>query len=193
MSFTSFSPFPEDLDKSVVNSIRASLGVAGLLALIAGLLILIWPGHVAGVIAIILAIYAVAAGLVNLGIGVFSRQLGVGPRIGYLLLGVLFVLAGIVIIANPAVFVTGVALFLGIMIGILWVIDGIVSFVMLPDSGSKAWTAVYAVISLLAGAAMLSSPLWGAELLWLVVGISAVVIGLIGIVRGFQFGRGYLA
>jgi uncharacterized membrane protein HdeD (DUF308 family) len=192
MSFTSFTPFPEDLDKSVVNSIRASLGVAGLLAFIAGLLILIWPGHVASVIAIIIAIYALAAGLVNLGIGIFSRELGVGPRIGYLLLGALFVLAGIVIIANPAVFVTGLALFLGILIGVLWIVDGVVSFVMLPDSGSKAWTAVYAVISLLAGILMLSSPLWGAEFLWLVVGLSAVILGLIGIVRGFQFGRGYL-
>jgi uncharacterized membrane protein HdeD (DUF308 family) len=188
-----FAPFPEELDKSVVNGIRAALGVAGAMSLIAGLLILVWPGHVAQVIAVIFAIYALAAGLVNLGLGIFGRDLGAGPRVGYLLLGALFVLAGIMIIANPAVFVTGVALFLGILIGLVWIVDGVVSLVMIADSASKVWTVLYAVISLLAGAAMLASPLWGAELLWLVVGISAVVIGVIGILRGLKFGRGYLA
>lgn len=183
------TPIPDDVDTSVTTAIRTSLGVIGLISLIAGLLILIWPDHTAMLVAAIIAVYAAIAGLVNLGIGIFSGRLGIWPRIGYLLLGLVFVLASALAFANLGPFVVGLAALFGIFIGVVWIIEGVVSFAMLIDSPSKVWTAIYAVISMIAGAVLLASPIWGAELLWLVLGVSAVVMGVIQIVRAFKFGR----
>ena len=54
-------------EKSAVNGIRTALGIGGVLSVIAGVLILVWPGQSAAVITAIIAIYAIAAGLVYAG------------------------------------------------------------------------------------------------------------------------------
>jgi uncharacterized membrane protein HdeD (DUF308 family) len=184
------TPVTEDLARTVYNAIRTSLGVIGLVSLITGALILVWPDHTAMVVGGIIAAYAVIAGLVNLGIGIFSGKLGVWPRIGYLALGVVFLVGAVVAFANLGPFVVGLAALLGIIVGVLWIVEGVVSFAMLIDGPSKVWTVVYALISIVAGAALLAAPVWGAQLLWLVLGISLVIMGLVQIVRALKFPRG---
>jgi uncharacterized membrane protein HdeD (DUF308 family) len=183
------TPIVEELEQSVLKSIRIALGVLGVVSLITGVLILIWPDHTAMVVGAIIAGYAAIAGLVNLGIGVFSGKLGLWPRIGYLALGVVFLAAAGVAFANLGPFVMGLAAFFGIFIGITWIVEGVVSLFLLFDSSSKVWTALYAVISIIAGSTLLAAPLWGAELLWLVLGVSLVFTGVVQVVRAVQFAR----
>ena len=63
-----------EAEKSAVNGIRTALGIGGVLSVIAGVLILVWPGQSAAVITAIIAIYAIAAGLVYAGLGIFSKM-----------------------------------------------------------------------------------------------------------------------
>jgi uncharacterized membrane protein HdeD (DUF308 family) len=56
----------------------------------------VWPGKTAMVVAAIIAIYAIAAGLVYAGLGIFAAGKGGWSRVGHVLLGVLFIIAGIV-------------------------------------------------------------------------------------------------
>jgi uncharacterized membrane protein HdeD (DUF308 family) len=183
------TPLPEDVSSSVSNLIRGALGFAGLISVITGALILIWPDHTAMVVAGIIAAYAAIAGLINLGIGVFSGKLGLWPRLGYLVLGLAFVGAALVAFANLGPFVVGLAALIGIIIGVVWVMEGVVSLAMLFDAPSKVWTTIYAVISIVAGATVLAAPVWGVGLLWLVLGISLVITGLVQVVRAFTFAR----
>jgi uncharacterized membrane protein HdeD (DUF308 family) len=185
MTNLSFDAAPEG---RVVSSIRAALGIAGLVSVVIGVLILVQPQAVGMVFAGFLAAYTVIAGLAYLGIGIFSRTLGTWPRIGHLVLGVLFLIAGVVVFANLGDAVAVLALVLGIMIGITWIIEGIVAITLAPDSASKVWTIIYAVISILGGIVLLTSPLWGAALLFLLLGIWLVVMGVVQIVRAFRFG-----
>lgn len=185
MSNLTFEAAPEG---KVVNSIRAALGISGLVSLVIGLLILFQPRGVGLVIAGFMAAYTVIAGLAYLGIGIFSRTLGTWPRIGHLVLGVVFLVAGVVTFANLGAAVAVLALLFGIMIGITWIVEGIVAITLLPDAASKVWTILYAVISILGGIALVTSPLWGTLLLFTVLGVWLIVMGVVQIVRAFRFG-----
>ena len=76
---------------SAVKSLRIWLGVSGVLAIITGIVILVWPGATAQVITVVLAIYAVIGGLVYLAIGITGSMSGWG-RVGHILAGLIFIL-----------------------------------------------------------------------------------------------------
>ncbi len=180
-------------EKSAVNGIRTALGVGGVLALIVGLLITFWPGKSAvafgTVVAIIIAIYLVIAGLVYAGLGIFSKEKGGWSRVGHIALGVVFVIAGVLALLSPVAFAGWLALFFAILIGITWIIEGVVALTTLSDSSSKGWSIFFAIVSIIAGIVVLFSPLWGIVVLWWLLGISLIVLGVINVVRAFTFGK----
>ncbi|MCX6501261.1 MAG: DUF308 domain-containing protein, partial [Microbacterium sp.] len=75
--------------KRVVNTIRIALGIGGLVALIMGILILVWPLKTAAIVTAMIAIYAIATGLVYSGLAIFSKSLRGWARVGHAALGVL--------------------------------------------------------------------------------------------------------
>jgi uncharacterized membrane protein HdeD (DUF308 family) len=175
--------------KGAVNAVRAALAISGVLALIVGILILVWPGRTAQVAVGIIAVYVIIAGLVYAGLGVFSKSLGGWARVGHIVLGLLFVIAGIVAFANLAAATAAFAVFLGILIGILWIVEGVVSLTTLSGTPSRGWTIFFAILSIVAGVVLLFSPLYVA-IIWLFIGVSLIVLGVFQIVRAFTFGRG---
>ncbi|HEY9323937.1 MAG TPA: DUF308 domain-containing protein [Agromyces sp.] len=176
-----------EAEKSAVNGIRTALGVGGVLALIVGVLILVWPGKTAAVVTVIIAIYAIAAGLVYAGLGIFSKTKGGWARVGHIALGILFIIAGVVALFNIGQTTAWLALFLGILIGIMWIVEGIVALSTLGDAASKGWSIFFAILSIIAGIIVLFSPIWGVIVLWWILGISLIVLGIINIVRAFTF------
>lgn len=174
-------------EKSAVNGIRTAFGVGGVLSVIVGILILVWPGKTAIVVTAIIAIYAIAAGLVYAGLGIFSKSKGGWARVGHIVLGLLFIAAGIFAFVNLQAATAWFGVFLGILVGILWIVEGIVSLSTLGDAASKGWTIFFAIVSILAGIVLLFTPLYGAIVLWWLLGIALVVLGIIQIVRAFRF------
>lgn len=177
------------LAKSEVNGIRTTLGLAGLLTLVAGILILVWPGQTAVVVTWILAIYIIAAGLVYAGLGIFSKTKGGWARVGHIALGLLFVITGIITFSNLTATTVWLAVFVSVFIGISWIVEGIVSLSTLGDAKSKAWTVFFAIVSVIAGLYLLFSPLWGAVVLWWLLGIMLIAMGVLNLVRAFTFGK----
>ncbi|MGO4105631.1 HdeD family acid-resistance protein [Leifsonia sp. YAF41] len=179
-----------DLTKSAVNGIRIALGVGGVVTLLIGLLITFQPQAAAATIAILLGIYFIVAGLVYVGIGIFARGISGGARALDIILGVLFLIGAGLAFGNLSGTVEFLAVFLGIAIGILWIIEGVATLVQLGDAPSKTWAVILAIVSIIAGIALLFAPLWGAQLLFLLTGIALIVIGVVQIIRAFTFGRG---
>lgn len=177
-----------ELNESATNGIRAAFGVGGLLALIIGILILVWPDKTAIVVTAIVAIWALIAALVNLAVGIFSRQIGNGPRIGHLVGGVLMLAFSVWAFANLGAAATGLATLLGIIVGIAWVVQGIVALTMLGGARSKGWGLAYAALSILAGVILLFSPLLAATVLFALIGVSFIVLGIAQLVRAYRFG-----
>jgi uncharacterized membrane protein HdeD (DUF308 family) len=173
--------------KTAVNGIRTAFGVGGLVALIVGIIILVWPGHAAVALTAIVAIYAIVGGLVYGGLGIFSKTMGGWARVGHIILGVVFIVAGVIALFNLSHTTVWLALFIGILVGIMWIVEGIVALTTLGASQSRGWTIFFAILSIIAGIILLFSPLWGAVVLWWLLGISLVVLGIIQIVRAFTW------
>ena len=176
--------------KRAINAVRITLGVGGLVALVIGLLILFNPvgsGVVAmQIVTVIFAIYFVIAGLVYIGSMVFSRDMSGWRRVGYALLGLLYLIAGIVAFGNINAFAAVLATFLAIFIGVVWVFEGVLAFTTVKQSPAKALTVIYGIVSIIAGIVLIFSPIFGAVTLWIILGISLIVMGLVQIIRAFQ-------
>lgn len=174
---------------SIVNGIRTALGLGGVASLIMGILILVWPGQSAVVVTAMVAIYALFAGVSNLGVGIFSKHVGGWQRAGYIALGVVFLAAALIALVNIGLATASLMVFIAIMVGIVWIIEGVVAFSMMGEATSKGWTIAYGILSIVAGIIMVVSPLIAATTLWLILGVSLVILGIVQIVRGFTFGN----
>lgn len=188
MSATSFDDQLKDMDRKAVGMVRGALGVAGLIALIMGVVILAWPAKSASVVAGFVAVYALIAGVVAIAIGIFSRRRRGWARVGHLALGAVFLVTAILAFANLGTARDVLAVLIGVVVGFTWLVEGVVALALIADAPSKVWTVVYSVITIVAGAVLITSPLWGAAILWLLLGISLVVSGIVQLVRAFRFG-----
>ncbi|MGO1507232.1 MAG: HdeD family acid-resistance protein [Microbacteriaceae bacterium] len=175
--------------KSLFTSIRVTLAISGVIALIAGIVLLVWPLKTAVIVTGIIAAYLVIAGLVYVGLGIFSGRKGGWARVGHIVLGLLYVVAGVIAFLNLDAATITLALITAIFLGVSWIFDGVVALTLLNKDGSKAWTIIYAILSIAAGIIVLFSPLLAAVALWWVLGVTLVVLGIIQIVRAITLGR----
>lgn len=171
---------------NAANPFRIALGIAGLVAAIVGLLILIWPGHTAVVVTAIIAIYAIIGGLVYAAIGIFSRSMRGWGRVIHIVLGVIFIAAGIIAFTRLQAATAGLFIFVGVLVGIIWIVEGIVSLTAIGSARSKALTIIFAILSIIAGVILLFSPLFSV-VLWLIIGLSLLILGIVQIVRAFTW------
>ncbi|MDA3147030.1 DUF308 domain-containing protein [Leucobacter sp. UCMA 4100] len=169
---------------------RFLFGTAGLIAIVMGLLILIWPDKsgktVMTAVAAILGFWVLVNGAINIGVGFFSKSRGGWARTGYTLLGVLFIIGGIAILSNLMFAALTVTVFIAITVGVLWIIEAFVSFAFVGKTDHKAITIISGILSLIAGIVLVMSPLYSAVILWWVLGVSLVVLGLIQVVRAMR-------
>lgn len=171
--------------------IRVALGIGGLVSLVLGLLIMFFPAQ-SGVatlkfVAILAAVYAFIAGIVYLGTAIFGRVLSGWGRIGYAALGVLYVIGGIIMMVNLSATAAVLGALLSITIGVLWIFEGIVTFVAaFKGSDHKVWAVIYGIVSVIAGVTLVVTPLLGAVTLWLLLGAAMVVMGVVQIVRAIR-------
>ena len=188
-----FSLDAADLSKSSINTIRATLGIAGVIALIFGILITFWPKDSVIVLTWLLGLYFLIAGIAYLGLGIFSRGISGGSRTLDIILGLLFIVGGLIVLFNPSNSAVVIGVFLGVFIGILWIVEGVVTLVQSGDAPSRGWAIFFGILGLVAGIIVLFSPLWGAVVLFWFAGIALIVLGIVQIVRAFTFGRGVKA
>lgn len=175
--------------KSFFKSIRVALAVSGVLALLAGIALLVWPVKSAVIVTAIFASYLIVAGVVYIGLGIFSRAKGGWSRVGHIVLGLLYIVAGVIAFFNLNVAAATLALVVVIFIGVSWIVDGVVALSLLGSDGSRVWTVIYAILSIIAGIIVLFSPVIAGFALWLLLGISLVVLGIVQIIRAITLGK----
>lgn len=163
---------------SQVKGARLLLFINGVVAIAFGIAILIWPGKSALALAGVIALYVIIAGIVYIPYGIFSRNLSFGGRLGHILLGLLAIIAGIVAFSSLEQTTVFLGLFLTIMIGVLWIMEGFTALFTIGQAGSKILTILYAILSVIAGFILLLSPVWGAEFLWWFLAIALIVLGV---------------
>ncbi len=167
---------------------RTILLAAGLAAIAFGLVILFWPAKTAIALTGVIAFQAIVGGIIYLARGLTAKELGAGGRIGNVLLGLLYAGAGIMAFTQLQQSAAFLAVFLVIMMGALWVVEGFVALFSLGQSESKGLTILFALISIIAGFTLISSPLMGAVFLWWFLAVGMIAMGILNVGRAL-FGR----
>jgi uncharacterized membrane protein HdeD (DUF308 family) len=184
-----FTLHARDLTKSAINGFRVAFAVGGVVALILGIILLFWPVKTVAVVAAILGINFIVIGIIRVALGIFAAGTSGGHRLLNILLGLLLVAAGIIALRNLATTAVTLLILAVVVIGIGWIVDGVLSIVESRGAQSSGWAIAYGVISILAGIAVVSVPGWSITWLILFSAIALIVIGVAGVIRGFTFGR----
>jgi len=177
---------PRNLSKSEVTTIRTAMAIGGVVAVILGVMILVWPGATLNVIAVLFGLYFLVGGIARIVRGIAMAGGSAGVRVLNILLGVLLLVAGIVAIRNPI----GSLAVLGMVIGISWLIEGVAALVETASDSSRWFGILFAVISIVAGIVVLLSPVNSLGVLVVVGGVFLIVSGLVQLVMSFTLGRG---
>jgi uncharacterized membrane protein HdeD (DUF308 family) len=143
----------------------------GLLAIVAGVIVIVQPGISLVTLAWISGIFLLVDGAFQVGASLSRTR---GDRGLLALLGVLSIIAGLVLVRHPFAGVVWVALALGIW----FVVFGIVRFIDAFDSAEKrVWHVATAVLELTAGVIILSVPEIGIHTLAVIVAIGFMLRG----------------
>jgi uncharacterized membrane protein HdeD (DUF308 family) len=168
----------------MLKSSATSMILLGVLAIIAGIVALAWPGITVLVLVIMFAVYAFSDAVLQ-GTRAFSSG-GAGPVIGHLLLGLVDVAAGVVALAWPG----ATALVLVLVVGLWAVVGGIAEFGFAFAAGETAGTRTLfllgGLVSVAFGVVLLARPGVGALTLALLYGLFALVYGFSQIAAGIQ-------
>ncbi|MDN4477566.1 DUF308 domain-containing protein [Demequina sp. SYSU T00039] len=182
-----------DLDsvpEKLIRAVRIGLGLASAVALIIGVALLVWPGRTLMVGGALIGINLLITGLVRTAIGVFGSAYSAGMRVLSIVLGLLVILGGIVLLRNLAAGTAILVLIMTIVVGIGWIIDGVMALVDSDKASSRGWAIALGIISILAGIAVVAAPAWSATFFFTFVAIILIVLGIVGLVRAFRFGSG---
>ncbi|MGW4096179.1 MULTISPECIES: HdeD family acid-resistance protein [unclassified Mycobacterium] len=161
--------------------------VSGILAVILGILVLVWPGITILVAAIFLGIYLLISGISQLVLA-FSLRSSVGGRILLFIGGAAaLVLAVLCFISFTNDLQSAVEL-LAIWIGVGFIFRGVataMSSIGDPSLPGRIWEIIVGIISVIAGIIMFVAPLQGLVALAQVTGIILIVVGVIEVISAF--------
>ncbi|WP_344113425.1 HdeD family acid-resistance protein [Kribbella alba] len=156
----------------------------GLLAVVIGVVSVAWPNVTVGALVILFAVYAFIAGAASAARAFASRS--AGPVVGYLLLALLDVVAGIAALAWPNI----TALVLTIWIAAWAFVSGIIEVAMAfrhgEDAGERAMWALTGLVSIALGVVLAIRPDIGAVSLATVFGLFSIVYGISTVVLSAQ-------
>lgn len=151
----------------------------GVITFLTGILVLIWPGRTLIVVAVLFGIQLIVTGIFRFGAAFAADETG-PTRVLLALVGVFSLIVGLYALRH--VFLTLLAL--GLLLGIFWVISGVIELfnaLQHRTMGSRGWTALMGVLSIVAGLILLAYP--GLSLLTLAILLSVwlLVLGLMEI------------
>ncbi len=173
-----------------LSAVRIGLGIVSAIALFIGVALLVWPGRTLVVAGALIGINFLISGVVRLGVGIFGTAYSGGMRALSIILGLFVLLGGIVVLRNLAASTAILLLIMTIIVGISWIVEGIVALVDSDKAPSRGWAIALGIVSIVAGVAVVAMPGWTAVVFITFAAIMLIVLGVTGIVRALRFGSG---
>jgi uncharacterized membrane protein HdeD (DUF308 family) len=163
---------------------RGQARLRGVLALVLGVVFVVWPGITIGTAVVLFAIYCVTDAFTQLT-NVFAEGESPGHRVWRLFLGLLDVAAAAVAVIYPGPTAGALVWVIGI-----WVIVGGIAEISGAFSFSSGWLGLTGVISIVAGVLLVAWPGIGAVSLAIVFGAYLAVYGVVLLTAGIAAPRG---
>jgi uncharacterized membrane protein HdeD (DUF308 family) len=159
----------------------------GILALVIGLLSVIWPGITIGAFVILFAVYAFLAAGTDL-VSAF-RGGGAGRVAWYVLLAVLSFAAGLAALVWPSITVVVMVLWLAGWALVTGVVEVVLAFGRGESGAERALFALSGLISIFFGVVLIVHPGIGAVTLAVVFGLFTIMYGVTDLVLAAQARR----
>lgn len=164
----------------MARSWQASL-ILGVVTLILGVIVTVHPTTSLNVIAVLIGIILVLSGIFHL-VRVFDTE--EPHRVWLGIAGLLFIVAGVILIRHLDL----TRAIIGLFVGITWIVQGITALVAGLAGGSRegrGWWIAFGVISLIAGIVVAAAPLSSLTTLAVLVGIWFIIMGIFEIAGAF--------
>src|SRR5215469_10420419 len=158
---------------------------AGIACVVIGAILLAWPKETLAVVAILIGIALVVAGVMRLMDGFTSHEASGGKRLVSVVIGLLATVLGLYCIRHYHFTITALA----IIVGLFWVIHGVADIAVGLFVGrfpGRGFTLVVGVLSLCAGIIVLFWPTISITVLVAVIGIWLIIYGLLAVVLGIR-------
>lgn len=182
---TSSAPSPlGGIPTMLANAAWQLNAVAGVAAVVLGVLVLVWPGETLVIVGALFGIYLLVSGLFQLT-GAFGHHVPGHLRALGLLSGALSILLGLICFRGPMESL----LLLAIWIGFGWLLRGITQIVTAVSSDGmpgRGWVIFFGVIGVIAGIVLITSPITSLATLALLAGIWLIVLGVMEVVHSVQ-------
>jgi len=159
--------------------------IIGVVTLILGIIVSFHPGGSLNVLAVLLGILAILSGIFHL-VRIFGR--GEAHRVWSGIVGLAFIVIGVVLIRHLHLTLALVGLF----VGITWILQGVSALIVAFAGGARegrGWWIFFGVVSVIAGIVVVASPVDSLTVLALLIGIWFIVMGIIEIIGGFMIRR----
>jgi uncharacterized membrane protein HdeD (DUF308 family) len=148
------------------------IALVGALSTIAGVVVLIKPGNSLSALAVILGVFLLLDGIIELIAALFAGTRNRGTLAGS---GAITAIIGMLLIRHPIEGVTFVALLAGIWLVTIGLIRIIAAF---ETAAHRGWSVTVGAIELIAGAVIVADPNIGFATLALLAGIAFIANGL---------------
>jgi uncharacterized membrane protein HdeD (DUF308 family) len=168
-------------------STSTSLIVRGVLAIIVGIIAVVWPGVTILALVLLFAVYAFMDAVFE-GARAFGSQ-RVWPVLGHLVLALIDLAAGLVAVVWPAPTALVLTLVVGIWAIVTGVFDITAAFLRGENAGMRAMFVVTGLLSLTFGAIVVDRPGVGALTIALLFGLFSIASGATAIVQGNELRR----
>lgn len=162
----------------------------GILAVIVGVVALVWPGLTLATFAILLGAWIVVDGITSVVTAIALPDVAGRHRVLMVILGILGIIIGVIVLWNPFASAVGLAIFIALMFAAWLLFAGIRTIVIgirLRDEIKGEWMLIVAgVLAILGGIAAAIIPFVVADVLILVLGGFLVVIGIWLVISAFR-------
>jgi uncharacterized membrane protein HdeD (DUF308 family) len=165
-------------------SLSTSLLWRGLLAVVIGIVSVTWPGVTVGALVILFAVYAfVMAGTDTMR--AFSGD-RFGPAVGYLLLAVLSVTAGVVALVWPGATALVLTVWVAVWAFVTGVVEVALAFRHGATVGERAMWTLSGLVSIVFGGILFIRPDIGVLSLATVFGLFSIFYGVSAVILSFN-------
>ena len=173
-----------------ITTYRWGFGIAGLVAIAMGIFVLVWPNEMVKIAALLVGIYAVLSGLIYIFTAIRAKELKSLARITRVVAGIAFITAGTVMLSFLSASAVVLANVLGVILGILWMVEGVSALMLLRGRvDQNALATAYAIVALVIGVLLLLTPVWGTAFLRWMIGFGLVLLGIAQVYRAAMASR----